>query len=107
MRNQLTRFLLPLAVLGAIAAFSVREAGASAAAEGLFLGELAAAVLLVVAALAPAPAAELGLGATLVVTAVWSLQPGPGRGATVVLLLLATFVISAVRRLPARFPSCR
>ncbi|MES1244990.1 MAG: hypothetical protein ABUT39_25520 [Acidobacteriota bacterium] len=103
MRNLLTRFLLPLAVLGAIAAFSVREAG-PAAGEGLFLGELAAAVLLVVAALAPGPAAELGLGATLAVTAVWSLPPGPGRGATVVLLLLATFGISAVQRLSRVLP---
>jgi hypothetical protein len=104
MRNQLTRFLLPLAVLGAIAAFSVREASASAVAEGLFLGELAAAMLLVVAALAPAPAAELGLGAILAVTAVWSLPPGPGRGATVVLLLLATFAVAALRRLARTFP---
>jgi hypothetical protein len=104
MRNLPIRFLLPLAVLGAIAAFSVREAGASAVAEGLFLGELAAAVLLVVAALAPAHAAELGVGATLAVTAVWSLPPGPGRGATVVLLLLATFVISSVRRLARTLP---
>ena len=104
MRNPLIRFLLPLAVLGAIAAFSVREAGASAAAEGLFLGELAAAVLLVVAALAPAPAVEFGVGATLAVTAVWSLPPGPGRGATVVLILLAAFIVSALRRLSRTLP---
>jgi hypothetical protein len=104
MRDPLPRFLIPLAVLGAIAAFSAREAIPSAAAEGLFLGELAAAVLLVVAALAPAPAAELGVGATLAVTAVWSLPSGPGRGATVVLVLLASFAVSAVRRLARTLP---
>ncbi|HEX3130584.1 MAG TPA: hypothetical protein VH394_24815 [Thermoanaerobaculia bacterium] len=104
MRNLLTRFLIPLAVLGAIAAFSVREVSPSAAAEGLFLGKLAAVVLLAVAVLAPAPAAELGVGATLAVTAVWSLPPGPGRGATVVLLLLATFLVSALRRLGRTLP---
>jgi hypothetical protein len=98
MRAQLTRFLLPLAVLGAVASFSVREASPAAAAEGLFLGELAAAVMLVVAALAPVPALELGVGSGLAVAAVWSLPPGPGRGAAVMLLLTAAFLIAGFRR---------
>ncbi len=93
--SELVRFLLPLTVLGAIAAFAVYENPA----EGLFLGMLSAAVLLVVAALAPAPAFELGLGSVLVVTAVWALPPGPGRGAAVMLLLVAAFAAACIRRL--------
>ncbi|HWM90526.1 MAG TPA: hypothetical protein VN493_07135 [Thermoanaerobaculia bacterium] len=96
------RFLVPLAVLGAVAAFASRET--TAAAESLFLGEISTAVLLAVAALALAPAFELGLGAVLAVTAVWGLPPGPGRGAAVMLLLTATFLIAAVRRLSRTLP---
>jgi hypothetical protein len=96
--SELVRFLLPLTVLGAIAAFAVHETGAGTA-EGLFLGMLSSAVLLVVAALAPAPAFELGLGSVLAVTAVWALPPGPGRGAAVMLLLVVTFTAACVRRL--------
>src|SRR5262245_60462630 len=99
--SELVRFLVPLAVLGAIAAVAVRE---TPAAEGLFLGELSAAVLLVVAALAPAPAFELGLGSVLAVTAVWALPPGPGRGAAVMLLLVAAFLAACVRRLSQTLP---
>jgi hypothetical protein len=43
MRTLFYRFLLPLAVLGAMATFATQEASPSAAAEGLFLGELSAA----------------------------------------------------------------
>ncbi|HEX5717083.1 MAG TPA: hypothetical protein VF179_13045, partial [Thermoanaerobaculia bacterium] len=93
--SELVRFLLPLTVLGAIAALAVHEN----AAEGLFLGELSAALLLVVAALAPAPAFELGLGSVLAVTAIWALPPGPGRGAAVVLVLVLTFAAACIRRL--------
>lgn len=88
----LVRLLLPLTVLGAIAAFQ------ESSAEGLFLGELSAALLLVVAALAPAPAFELGLGSVLAVTAVWAFPPGPGRGAAVMLLLVTTFFAACIRR---------
>lgn len=98
--SELVRFLIPLTVLGAITAFSAQER----AAEGLFLGELAAALLLVVAALAPAPALELGLGSVLAVTAVWALPPGPGRGAAVMLLLVATFLAACARRLSRSLP---
>lgn len=98
------RFLLPLAVLGAVTAFAAHEANPVAGSEGLFLGELSAAVLLVVAALAPAPAFELGVGAVLAVTAVWALPPGPGRGAAVMLLLTATFAVAVVRRLSRTLP---
>ncbi|MFL6291525.1 MAG: hypothetical protein ACJ759_11580 [Thermoanaerobaculia bacterium] len=96
--SELVRFLLPLAVLGAIAAFHEPSA------EGLFLGELSAALLLVVAALAPAPAFELGLGSVLAVTAVWALPPGPGRGAAMMLLLVATFLAACMRRLSRTLP---
>ncbi|MFP5286126.1 MAG: hypothetical protein ACLGI9_10350, partial [Thermoanaerobaculia bacterium] len=90
--SELVRFLLPLTALGAIAAF--REPSA----EGLFLGELSAALLLVVAAIAPAPAFELGSGSVLAVMAVWAFPPGPGRGAAVMLLLVATFFAACIRR---------
>jgi hypothetical protein len=96
--SELVRFLVPLTVLGAIAAFHEHST------EGLFLGELSAAVLLVVAALAPAPALELGLGSVLAVTAVWALPPGPGRGAAVMLLLTAAFLTACVRRLSTVLP---
>lgn len=98
------RFLLPLAVLAAVAAFAFHEGNPAAAAESLFLGEVAAAVLLVVAALAPAPALELGAGAVLAVTAVWALPSGPGRGAAVMLVLAAAFAVAAVRRLGRTLP---
>ncbi|HYN20925.1 MAG TPA: hypothetical protein VE078_08195 [Thermoanaerobaculia bacterium] len=98
MRDSLVRFLLPVAVLGAVAAFSLQEVNPAAAAEGLFLGELAAAVLLIVAALAPVPALELSVGSVLAVTAIWALPAGSSRGAAVMLLLVATFTIAAVRR---------
>lgn len=108
MRDLHVRFLLPLAVLGAVAAFSFQERNSAAAAEGLFLGELAAAVLLAVAALAPAPAFELGVGSVLTLTAVWALPAGSIRGASVMLLLAAAFTIAslrAVRRLGAGLPA--
>lgn len=98
------RFLLPLAVLAAVVAFAFHEGNPAAAAESLFLGEIAAAVLLVVAALAPAPALELGVGSVLAVTAVWGLPSGPGRGAAVMLVLAAAFAVAAIRRLGKTLP---
>ena len=73
---RLVRFLLPLTVLRGPSPLSpfMRMR------QGLFLGMLSAAVLLVVAALSPSPAFRLGLGSVLAVTAVWA-PPLPGRGA--------------------------
>jgi hypothetical protein len=90
---------LPPAALAAIAAFSAHEVEPQAAAEGAYLGRLAAAVLMAVAALAPSPAAELGLGAALAAAAVWALPAGPGRGAAVLALLTATLAVATARRL--------
>lgn len=98
------RFLLPLAVLAAMAAFAFHEGNPAAAAETLFLAEIATAVLLVVAALAPAPALELGAGAVLAVTAAWALPSGPGRGAAVMLVLTAALAVAALRRLGRTLP---
>lgn len=82
-----------------MAAFAGREADAASAAESAYLALLAAAALLPVAFLAPPPAFELGLGSVLATAAVWSLPPGPGRGAAVGMVLVATLAVAAGRRL--------
>jgi hypothetical protein len=96
---------VPPAALAAIGCFAVREVDPVAAAEGVYLGKLAAGVLVAVAALAPEPARELGLGAALATAAVWSLPAGPGRGAVLMALLVAAFTVAAVRRLRMQWPS--
>ncbi|HEV8582290.1 MAG TPA: hypothetical protein VGX68_24735 [Thermoanaerobaculia bacterium] len=98
-RSEILRLLAPLAALAAMAAFAAREIDPSGAAESAYLAVLATAVLLTVGFLARWPAIELGLGATLATAAVWSLPPGPGRGAAVVLVLIATVAVAAGRRL--------
>jgi len=97
--RRLARWALPPATLAAIGCFAAHEVDPAAAAEGAYLGRLAAAVLVAVAALAPPPAAELGLGAVLAAAAVWALPAGPGRGAAVMALLIATLAVAAGRRL--------
>jgi hypothetical protein len=99
LKGRLARWALPPATLAAIGCFAAHEVDPVAAAEGAFLGRLAAAVLLAVAALAPPPAAELGLGGALAAAAVWALPAGPGRGAAVMALLIATLAVAAGRRL--------
>jgi hypothetical protein len=99
------RVLVPLAALAAMAAFAGREADPAGAAEGAYLAVLAAAALLPVAFLAPRPAVELGLGAVLATAAVWALSPGPGRGAAVMVLLIATLAVAAGRALTGPFPN--
>jgi hypothetical protein len=98
-RSVTVRLLVPLAALAAMAAFAARDSAPFGTEEGVYLAVLAAVALLPVALLAPAPAVELGLGSVLVTTAVWALPPGPGRGATVVLILVATLAVAASRRL--------
>ncbi|HYL04668.1 MAG TPA: hypothetical protein VE075_01425 [Thermoanaerobaculia bacterium] len=97
--GSLARWALPPAALAAIGCFAAHEVDPAAAAEGAYLGRLAAAALVAVAALAPSPAAELGLGAALAVTAAWALPAGPGRGAAVIALLAAALAIAGARRL--------
>jgi len=99
LRSESLRVLVPLAALAAMAAFAARERDASGALESGYLAVLAAAALLPVAFLAPWPALELGAGAVLAAAAVWSLPPGPGRGAAVVLVLIATLAVALGRRL--------
>ena len=101
LRNLPLRLLVPLGALASMAAFSVRDTMAGASAEGLYLAVLAAAALLAVGWLAPEPAAELGLGGALATSAVWALPPGPGRGAAVILVLVATLAVAAARALRA------
>ena len=96
---------MPPAALAAIACFAVREIDSVAAAEGVYLGKLAAGVLVAVAVLAPEPARELGLGAALAAAAVWALPAGAGRGAVLMALLAAAFTVAAVRRLRMGWPS--
>jgi hypothetical protein len=97
--GRLARWALPPATLAAIGCFAAHEVDPVAAAEGAYLGRLAAAVLVAVAALAPSPAAEVGLGGVLAAAAVWALPAGPGRGAAVMALLIATLAVAAGRRL--------
>jgi hypothetical protein len=94
-----TALLTALAALAAIAALAAHDADAVSAAEGTYLGRLAAGVLLAVALLVPSPAWEAGWGAALTVAAVWALPAGPGRGAVVVALLAGTLTIASCRRL--------
>jgi hypothetical protein len=98
-RNLPVRLLVPLGALAAMASFAGRDTFPAGIAEGLYLAVLAAAALLPVGWLAPAPAVELGLGAVLATAAVWALPPGPGRGAAMVLVLVATLAGAAARRL--------
>ena len=80
--------------------YAAREGGPGGA-ETTYLALLAAAVLLPAGFLAPWPAFELGLGSVLATAAVWVLPPGPGRGAAVVLVLVATLAVAAGRRILA------
>jgi hypothetical protein len=98
-RESFARAAVPLAVLAAASAFAAHEVDRVGAAETGYLGAWAAAALAAVAALAPAPAWELGVGATLAVTVLWTLPDGLGRGAALALLLVATLGIAAARRL--------
>ncbi|HXO20524.1 MAG TPA: hypothetical protein VOA87_11445 [Thermoanaerobaculia bacterium] len=100
----LARLAVPLAAFAAMASFAARELDRGGAAETGYLAVLATAALLAVGALAPAPAFELGLGAVLATTAVWSLPPGPSRGAVVVLLLAVCLGVAAARRLARTLP---
>jgi hypothetical protein len=97
--RRLARWTLPPAALAAIGCFAAREVDPTAGAESAYLGRLAAAALVAVAALAPPPAAELGLGAALAVAAAWALPASPARGAAVVALLAATLAVAGARRL--------
>ena len=99
----LARSAVPVATLAAMASFAAREVDPTASAEGGYLAVLAAAVLAPAAFLAPRPALEAGLGAVLATAAVWALPAGPGRGAAVAAILLATLAVAAGRRL-ARSP---
>ena len=93
--------MVPLGALASMAAFSGRDTMAGATAEGIYLAVLAAAALLAAGWLALEPAVELGLGGVIVTAAVWVLPPGPGRGATVVLVLAAVLAMAAARALLA------
>jgi hypothetical protein len=95
------RLLVALAAGVAMAAAASVEADPATAAESFYLAFLATPVLLSAAALAVPPAFELGAGAALAVACVWSLPPGPGRGAALVALLVALVAVVAARRLAA------
>jgi hypothetical protein len=104
-REGFARAAVPLAALAAAAAFAAHEVDRTGAAETAYLGGVAAAALAAIAALAPPPALELGLGATLAVTLLWTLPDGPGRGAALGLLLAVVLAIAAARRLARALPA--
>jgi hypothetical protein len=95
--DALVRAAVPLAALAAMAAFALHEVDPVGGAETAYLAVLATAGLLAVAFLAPPPAWELGLAATLATTIVWALPSGPGRGAAMVVVLLAALAVAAGR----------
>ena len=95
--DALARAAVPLAALAAMAALAQWEVDPVGRAETVYLAVLATAGLLAVSFLAPPPAWEAGMGATLAVTIVWALPPGPGRGAAVVLLLVGALAVAAGR----------
>jgi hypothetical protein len=103
-RTEILRILAPLAALAAMASFAAREVDPAAAAEGSYLAVLAVAVLLPVAFLSPWPAYEVGVGSVLAAAAVWVLPSGPGRGAAMVVLLLAALAVATGRALLQRTP---
>jgi hypothetical protein len=105
LRESFARAAVPLAALAAAAAFAAHEVDRGGAAETGYLGGVAAAALAAVAVLAPPPALELGLGAILAVTLLWTLPDGPGRGAALGLLLAAVLGIAAARRLARVLPA--
>jgi hypothetical protein len=105
LREGLARMAVPLATLAAAATFAAHEVDRAGAAETGYLGGVAAAALAAVAALAPPPALELGLGATLAVTVLWTLLDGPGRGAALGLLLAVVLAVAAARRLARALPA--
>ncbi len=96
-RDALIRAAVPLAALAAMAALAYYEVDPVGRAETAYLAVLATAGLLAVAFLAPPPAWEAGVGSSLAVTIVWALPPGPGRGAAVVVLLVAALAVAAAR----------
>jgi len=94
-----SRLLLPLAAYAALAVLARFEARPTAAAETGYLAFLAAGVLLAIGALAVRPDLEAGLASLLSVATVWLLPAGPGRGATLTVLLTAALAAVALRRL--------
>jgi hypothetical protein len=98
-RSEILRILAPLSALAAMASFAAREVDPAAAAESGYLALLAVAVLLPAAFLAPWPAYEVGVGSALAAAVVWVLPPGPGRGAAMVALLVATLAVVTGRAL--------
>jgi hypothetical protein len=102
--EEVVRLLVPLAAFAAMAGLSAHELDPGGAAEGGYLAVLAAGALLAAAVLAPRPGLEPAAGAVLAAAAVWTLPPGPARGAAVVVVLAASLAVAAVRRLAETLP---
>lgn len=104
----LVRLTVPLAVWAAGSGLAVFALAGGVETE--FLARWAAAVLAVVAWVAPAPARELGWGAVLATLILWVLPPDPTRGAALGLLLVAILALAtarAVQHLLAQRPEGR
>jgi membrane protein implicated in regulation of membrane protease activity len=104
-RSEILRILAPLAAWASMASFAAREADPAGASESAYLALLAAAVLLPAGFLAPWPAYEVGIGSALAAAVVWALPPGPGRGAAMMVLLVAVLAVAAGRALFSPSPS--
>ena len=98
----LPRIALPILGWASIAALAFHPTNPLWAAEDRYLASVAAVVLAAACALAPAPGAELGWGSVAAAALAWSLPPGPGRGAAVLVALTTVLAITAARRLTAR-----
>ncbi len=99
LRPLVARLAVPLATYAAMRTYAGLEADPNAAAEGIFLALFSGALLFAVALL-PGLAFELGAGSLLATAALWSLPPGPARGTAISIILTATLVVAALRRLP-------
>ncbi|HEY3570995.1 MAG TPA: hypothetical protein VGP73_23895, partial [Thermoanaerobaculia bacterium] len=100
-RSEILRILAPLAAWASMASFAAREADPAGSAESAYLALLAVAVLLPTGFLSPWPTYEVGIGSALAAGVVWALPPGPGRGATMMVLLVAVLAVAAGRALLA------
>lgn len=96
------RLAPPLAAVLATAAFARFQTDPAAAAETAYLALAAGLVLVAAAGVAPRPAAEAWGGALLVTAAVWTLPPGPARGAVATAVAAGALAVAVVRWLSLR-----
>lgn len=94
------RLATPLAAVLAVAALGRALSDPVAAAETAYLGLALGLILMAAAVVAPRPSVEAVGGALLATAVVWTLPPGPARGALAVAVSAGALAIAVVRWLP-------